>query len=287
MPYTQGYEYSGEIAGIAPSLSLPFKPPVIPKEDPEMKLINRFLVGCDPEFVVLDPSGKHMNMKTTFGYRGLVGYDHDGDVLEVRPLPAKSIATLMKHIRDVLKVARFPGKLRAGAAFNTGERVIGLGGHVHLDVSCRNPLLQKQVYALDLFTRILVSRDILPKQEFALRQERSGYGKYGDVRKANDADRIEYRTMASWLYSPITAFVCLTGAKLAAAQPDAVTEALLRPKGKLTKMFGRFANEDTDAARVTELILENGVKLQRDPDLNVLLAWDKESVDLKTLEIGD
>lgn len=250
-----------------------------------MKLLNPFLVGCDPEFVCLDKSGKHMNMKASFAHEGPVGYDHEGDVLEVRPLPARSVSTLLKHIRDTIKLAKFPGKLRAGAVFNTGKRVIGLGGHVHLDVSYNNPLRAKQVAALDEFTKLLVHRDILPKVESSHRQAYTGYGKPSDIRCANNVDRLEYRTMASWLFSPITSYVCLTGAKLAAAQPDAVIEALASPKAKLTKMFSRFASEDWDAARVSELILENGVKLQRDPDMNVLTVWAAESSELKTLEI--
>ena len=263
---------------------------VVPPEDKEMKLINPFLIGCDPEFVAFDFAGKHLNVQNLIPQKGEVGYDHGGDVLEVRPRPAKSSFTLLKHIWGVVKPLKIPAtKYRAGAYLELSNRKISLGGHIHLDLPFETKSVEGRyrVLALDEVTSLFEALDILPTKECEkrrafgreLQHPNYEYGRPGDVRKADTADRTEYRTMASWLYSPITSFLCLTAAKLAAFAPKETVIQLgagAPSNGKVAKYFEAFAGKDDDAKRVVERVLDRGLKLQRDPDANILSSWKEE-----------
>lgn len=270
-------------------VSVPESKPV----EETVKVINPFLVGCDPEFIVLN-QGKHQNMNGMFQKAGPIGWDHQGDVLEVRPAPAKSVCTLLRHIKDILFQTKSLSsyKLRAGAFYQTDARLIGLGGHIHLDVPYRDldgygvdKNIPHRIAALDSVTKLLEQLDILPRNEslkrraaFVGNNEGNKYGSYGDARSADTANRLEYRTMASWLFSPISTLCCLTAGKLACAEPKATITELSTGRvssGKLIRFFERFA-DDHDAKLVIEKLLEPGIKLQRDPDMNILEVWEKE-----------
>lgn len=253
-----------------------------------MKLLNKFLVGCDPEFVVLDKAGNHVNVARLIAKEGSFGYDHNGDVLEVRPEPNVGIFVLIRRIAKILKEEKLKAtgtSFRAGALFQTGRRKVGLGGHVHFGFPVNDPSSKIKVKALDELTKVLESLDILPKGESAARRAQFKdndlqfrYGRFGDVRAAGPENRMEYRTMASWLFSPITSFVCLTAAKLAAVAPERAIE-LLKDED-LTKFFEAF-QEDANAKRVLERLIERKVKLQRAPDKNLLTTWEEELHQLK------
>lgn len=158
-----------------------------------------------------------------------------------------------------------------------------------------------RVAALDEFTKLLEHLDILPKKECEARRTTSEYGKYGDVRIQNSSEtldsndfagfedyraavatqkakhRMEYRTMASWLYDPIVAFLCLTGAKVAAAYPDIALDNL---KGKtafstIPTWLERYASKDMDCARLAERYLVKGHKaMVIDPGTDIRERWD-------------
>lgn len=267
---------------------------VIPPEDKEMKLLNPFLIGCDPEFVAFDAEGQHVNVRYNLPHAGEIGWDHSGDVLEVRPRPAKSSFTLLKHIWDNLKNPNLlpKHKFRAGAYLEFPNKKVCLGGHVHLDLpfEIKSSQSRYRVLALDEITELFEQTDILPAKECEKRRKQGmnimalapgfqPYGAFGDVRKADTADRTEYRTMASWLYSPITSFLCLTAAKLAAFAPKETVVQLGNGApsiGKVARYFEAFAGQDDDAKRVVERVLEPGLRLQRDPDANILESWKKE-----------
>ena len=265
---------------------------VVPPEDKEMKLINPFLIGCDPEFVAFDAAGNHLNVRHLIPNGGELGWDHSGDVLEVRPRPAKSAFTLLKHIWQTLKnpVPGEPKKFRAGAYLELPNKKVTLGGHVHLDLPFDQGFENRyRVLALDEVTSLFEQLDILPTKECEKRRIEGRknrevvpayeYGKFGDVRKSNFGNRQEYRTMASWLYSPITSFLCLTAAKLAAFAPKETVIQLgagAPSNGKVAKYFEAFAGKDDDAKRVVERVLDRGLRLQRDPDANILSSWKEE-----------
>ena len=272
-------------------------PKVAPKPKPieeveevpgrKARLVNKFLMGCDPEFVTIH-NGRRCNVNDHLPHEGVVGWDHNGRIAEIRPDPSRGVYRLIKTIQKVLLEEPTLQTLvhrrwRAGAVYADGNTTESLGGHIHIDIPWDKKA--EPVKALDALTKKLEALDILPKDESNQRRHRGAeyggvgaYGRYGDVRAVAtiDGNRIEYRTMASWLFSPAIAFVCLSGAKLAAHSPDSTLVALKGPTSykQLIKFFELFQGKDDNADRVLERVLDGG-NLKADPDADVRKAWER------------
>lgn len=266
---------------------------------PRFKMLNDFLIGCDPEFAGVTETGGLVNFVNRLPHEGTVGYDHNGWVGEIRPEPSHGTYMLLKKLqKNILELPQFRGvkKLRGGA-YVTGSMEqedgrqrahIAIGGHIHLDISpygnrTENVYTEAHKYriqALDSFTKYLEALDILPKTESNARRASSGYGKYGDVRVQGQpgAYRTEYRTMASWLFHPIVAMICLTGAKLSVIDPAGTHADLLHPSQAtfktLVSWFERYKSKDTNAKRVCEKLLTKEHKdLVLPPDDDFREKW--------------
>jgi hypothetical protein len=172
-------------------------------------------------------------------------------------------------------------RIKAGAKAKYNGGAESLGGHVWLDITTDVEAQKEQVSALDHLTRRLEALDILPATECEWRRQHA-YGKFGDIRNVKNQQgcrgdgRYEYRTMASWLYSPEVAFLCLTAAKLAAFDPTLCKEALGRfhDFGPLRRWVFGFKHKDTNAARLYEKIMSGGIRAcQGDPEAHVLDQW--------------
>jgi hypothetical protein len=265
-------------------------------------VINDFQIGCDPEFIMLDDKGTQV-MPPWATPDGEVGYDHAGRVFELRPNPTQGTFALVRRLKRLIFAEKLEplknNKYRAGA--RAGRE--SLGGHVHfsfplieytfLPIQGRDGLgqlsqgfvqtgfdsrfcLQAEaaIPALDKLTSVLEHLDILPKEESTNRR-RGQYGKFGDVRDSNG--HMEYRTMASWLYDPKVAYLCLTGAKLAAAAPDVALESLkgVTSFAGLEKWFEKFGSKDINARRALDKVFCKGLKgVQVSPDVNFRERWE-------------
>lgn len=282
-----------------------------PAEDEETmaaaKLANKWLVGCDPEFVVLDDKNRIVNTALYIPHDGIVGWDHSGNVVEIRPQPCKGTFMLLKRLqKEILQseaLKKLEGfKWRAGALVKgvltkpdnlcdaNGARTITLGGHVHIDQPPNEyaPDFKQLIEALDRLTHHLEQLDILPKAECLARRnlpeaKRLKYGQRGDWRRAGEDGvhaRMEYRVMASWLYHPHAAYICLTGAKLCATAPMLATE-FLKPTAtqwdNLRGFFEAFRHKDSNAQRLLEKLVDGKElrHIQHDPDGNFRQNWEK------------
>jgi hypothetical protein len=288
-----GYNVFVQAAMQAAQVPAPFQElPLVPELAEEGDMINDFKVGCDPEFLILTPQGGTDYAMKYFPHYGEIGYDHGGRIAEFRPGPSKGVLPIVKKIQTLVNKTTAPGKLRAGAICN-GEP---LGGHVHFGFSSftvKPPAGQgtkqghmmnergvKVTKALDALTKTLEHLDILPKNESVQRRQGMyGYGAYGDVRDCNG--HMEYRTMASWLYDPKVAFLCLTAAKLAAADPDGAYEALngctsFKALGNWIEQYG---NKDVNAKRAVEKLVDKGLPyVQVDPTVDFKGRWGELGV---------
>lgn len=255
----------------------------------EGEVVNKFVIGCDPEFVALDQRGAVVNVAHNLTPDGEVGYDHNGRVVELRPRPAKGTYALVRRIKTLLESDQAQrinaAKFRAGACVLAGGNRVVLGGHFHYDL---DPYTEAgnltaahntRLVALDKATRLLELLDILPKDESDVRRKSTEYGKFGAYRiPANREGKrhTEYRTMASWLYDPRVAFTCLTAAKLAAAEPDATIEELEGATSflRLAKWVTLFKTKDQNARRLLERVFSKGHKsLVVQPDADFRENW--------------
>ncbi len=100
------------------------------------------------------------------------------------------------------------------------------------------------------------------------------YGKLSAVRGADVDNHFEYRSMCSWLYSPVSTMICLTAAKIVSVYPKAMLE-LANPNKSITlrNLFERVKDKDIDAARVVEKIFEPKLKLEAQVDKDIQDTW--------------
>lgn len=234
-------------------------------------MLNKFLVGCDPEFAAIAGDGKQMNLSSYIRHDGEIGFDHGGRVGEFRPEPTRGTYALTKKLHRLINSAPIralnAAKLKAGAkAFNDS-----LGGHVHFGFPVP-PLGDPRITALDTVTRTMEQLDILPRQE-CINRRRGNYGRFGDIR--DSGGHLEYRTMASWLLDPKVAFLCLTAAKLACCDTE-TTDVLARVTSfeGLADWFRRYRTKDINARRVVDRVVPLGHKaVQIPPDVDFRENW--------------
>ena len=116
---------------------------------------NKFYVGCDPEFAVLDRENNLLNVNNYFNLHGIenedgntfigprkIGWDHGGWVGEFRPNQQRSIYSLTRNLSALIKKAGLifgTHKVLGGAHINIKNReeadraICILGGHIHID----------------------------------------------------------------------------------------------------------------------------------------------------------
>lgn len=252
-----------------------------------MSTANNFLIGADPEFAVLDANGRYMQVSLP---QGKLGTDHSDRVVELRPDPSLTAEGLLEDIRRTLNrhelVAYRPYKWKAGAIAGANDSYVALGGHIHFDVpySPDTTFTANCLRALNRVASWFDGLEFFPKGEAVLRQ-RMGYGNLGDARPAgrrgDGLPRLEYRTPPSWLYSPETTRLALTTFKLALVDPQHTLDALSNsdkiPMTKLRRFIGGFANTDSDAAIITQMIVADENRLRKfrgDPQADMKAAWN-------------
>jgi len=169
---------------------------------------RQLLIGADPEFVLVTPSGRIAAASRFFGegVGGAAGSDalRIGrrvlyPVAELRPAPAADPAALAAHLRRLLlraaaKVSDPSLRWVAGAMPVPG---LALGGHIHISGA---PLTTRLLRLLDSFAAIPLALIEDP----AGRARRPRYGSLGDYRLQPHGG-FEYRTLPSWLVSPAAA----------------------------------------------------------------------------------
>ncbi|MCA0758539.1 hypothetical protein KP806_26120 [Paenibacillus sp. N4] len=186
---------------------------------------RQLLIGADPEFVLVTPSGKVAAASRFFGAGAggaagadavLVGRRLLYPVAELRPEPAADPAALAANVRRLL--LRAAGKIgdpalrwAAGAMPVPG---LALGGHIHVSGA---PLTSRLLRLLDSYAAFPLAL----VEDPAGRSRRPRYGKLGDFRRQPHGG-FEYRTLPSWLVSPLAAKAAFAIALLCAREAAAL-----------------------------------------------------------------
>lgn len=246
------------------------------------KFINNFMLGADPELVLLTPPNlHHAGRGNAEDETGFFGYDHGGYVLEPHPLPHPSARQVCNNLRNSLdymyyKFSKY--RFRAGAYIDAPQRHVTLGGHVHLDLP---ELSRAQILAMDVFADTLVALDILPREENARRcGAGDGYGKKSDVR--TERGRVEYRSMCSWLFSRKTSMLAMTGIKLCAVAPQTLPKVAMTSVKELVTWLEGFKDADDDVRWILDKDYF-GKSMEAKPDASVTEVWKSNEVRGKTL----
>jgi hypothetical protein len=165
------------------------------------------LLGADPEFILRKSNGRIVSADRFMGREGLVGCDAvvlpDHRVIlplvELRPQPSANPRVLTARIRSAMQ--------RAAVIINDPElewlaggmpvKGLPLGGHIHFSgVELCSDLLR----TLDNYLALPL---VLLEGE-TTRRRRPRYGFLGDFRRQPHGG-FEYRTLPSWLISPLIA----------------------------------------------------------------------------------
>lgn len=239
-----------------------------PKTDNGRRM-NNFCMGSDPEFVLVAPGQRRKTRAFDIGLRpGLAaGCDQNLRLAELRGWPTHSVvehvAGIMASLRWLYRSVPDTGQYywRAGAHFD-GD---GLGGHVHF--GRKRPNRDREVAALDGMATVFRNGNFFDNVGWQKRNDGEGdnlhqrYGLLGDIRP--QLHGYEYRTLPSWLCSPLKAFVVITASKLAVLDPEMTTPWKNREVGDLAtgldvlQRFARYyAGRDDDAWTLKHLLVQ-------------------------------
>jgi hypothetical protein len=186
-------------------------------------LIDRIVLGADPEFVMLSKKGNLLIASRYFPRNGKVGYDaiwigqnrSNKPVAEIRPSPSTDPQVLVVRIYQSLyyaakKMEHISSKWLAGSMPYQG---FPLGGHIHFSG------IQPNFKMLRAFDNYLALPFVIVEDTQSSRKRRPQYGFLGDFR-FQEHGGFEYRTLPSWLVSPTLTKGVFALAKLIAAHYD-------------------------------------------------------------------
>ncbi|MGG1514982.1 hypothetical protein ABE504_06190 [Paenibacillus oryzisoli] len=171
----------------------------------ELQRVERVVLGCDPEFLLRSPEGKVVFADRFLTRDGAVGSDAivlSGHRLilplaELRPQPTSDPLQLVRHVHATMGLAARKITDSRLAWLSGGMPVKGypLGGHLHFSRCWLNAHLLR---ALDNY----VALPLILLESESTRGRRPRYGFLGDYRRKSHGG-FEYRTLPSWLASPL------------------------------------------------------------------------------------
>jgi len=228
------------------------------KPNANHRLLNNFMIGSDPEFVFVHGGDRHKTSAIAVGLKvGLAaGADQNERLGELRPYPSTYVA---EHLASILVTLRWMYLVnsasssfnwRAGAWYDAD----GIGGHIHF--GRKRPNRIEEIRGLNGLALMLARLGLFPMTEWHTRMGGDSrgqlYGRFGDIR--TQLHGYEYRTLPSWLNSPIIAYICLAASKLVIFDPDVtipwadIIEKDENPLVRLRGLAKLYKGRDDDAA---------------------------------------
>src|SRR5271157_1313266 len=233
--------------------------PVVPR------LMNRFSIGADPEFVLGDPlqnaSGDFIGFTPgtplqdryryihaqTVGMTTLdpLGCDMSGRQAELRVCPSRFVLEVVASIMDTLAWGNEFWNLGRYHLLAPGLFIDdGIGGHIH--IGRKHGDVKSIIPSLDTLTGIVEKLCLIDSSGSQRRRRVTVYGRAGDWRTQTHG--FEYRTMPTWLHSPLSAYLTLVFAKLAVfhSLTGVGTKETNLPVA-MKNLLRSYANDDDDA----------------------------------------
>lgn len=237
------------------------------------RLVNKFKLGADPEFIFEDSYRQKRVDANLFQLRPgvFVGADQNGRLAEIRPQPSASalevVGSIMASLRLIgpLFPATLPYTWLAGAWLYDD----GVGGHIHF--GRKRPSRPAEVMAMDGLAYVLYHLQMFPMDQQNRRmlgdRFHQVYGHPSDYRL--QIHGYEYRSLPSWLDSPWLAYLCITLAKLAVLNPDLVApwSQLKNPKvDNIRYLLAYYRGVDDDAALCLYALEQHGLPVWQGGD---------------------
>lgn len=271
--------YSSVPASIKERWHRKFLAPIMPRLQEQPRLINRFMLGADPEFIFVnsvkgnpiygeqpiqhrvDASG--VGLKTGLAF----GADQNGRLIELRPKPDRFALKVLASIWSELKWLALMYPVTQNYSWQCGAFLFGdgLGGHIHF--GRKRPSRGEEIQALDQVGKLLYHLGVFPIDEWKRRKEGDErgqrYGQFGDFRP--QIHGYEYRTLPSWLDDPWLAYLCLVLTKLAIFNPKLVKGWGKSPE-HIKYLLAYYKGLDDDAAIAFKALEVHGIPTHRGQD---------------------
>lgn len=238
------------------------------------RLVNRFMVGADPEFVLVDPiRGTHVALEGLGLHVGpAFGSDLCGRLAELRPAASRFVLEVVASILTELRwmALTSPGLRDYNWVSKPYIGRDGVGGHVHLGRK-RAEFQEREIKALDRMFQIMTAGEVFHKEGVAERRRQTKYGRLGDFRSQRHG--YEYRSMPTWLESPWLAYLTLTMAKLTTYNPSLVTGTVVNvsPRKFIRNLLAFYKGMDDDALIAYNALETLGFPVQLGTDFRP--AW--------------
>lgn len=236
--------------------------------------LGQVMLGADPEFGLRDHDGKIGIASRYLEKQGVIGYDSARlrefmahslhPIVEIRPEPSYSPREVFRHILQAMRVGlkKIPSNLEWIAG---GMPFFGypIGGHLHFSgVRLSFPLLR----CLDTYLALPLA---LIEDE-SCKRRRVRYGFLGDFRE-QPYGGFEYRTLPSWLVSPLITQGVLALAKVVATHHKQLVQQGLPLPLNLSLQKAYYQGDKEKLRRTVLPLWENLRKLSTYRDYQIEL----------------
>jgi Phage phiEco32-like COOH.NH2 ligase-type 2 len=220
------------------------------------RLVNRFTIGADPEFSLMDAvSGKQYPAQNICLQTGLAfGMDMNGRLAELRPTPSRFaldvVASMLAELRWM--AIYLPQSLQCHWISSPFDGQDGVGGHVHLARQRSREMMMCDVSSLSYLYSWMLKIGVFNKDLNSCRTANTKYGQCTDVRMQKYG--YEYRAFPTWLDTPWLAYLVLVLSKLSVYNRD-LTRRIFMNNSKngraleraVGNMLAFYKNVDDDA----------------------------------------
>lgn len=224
------------------------------------RLVNRFFLGADPEFVFTDIEGRYIHAeKAGMTTLQAFGCDMSGRQAEIRAYPSRFALEVVASVMDALRWMSYAhGPVIdplswVAVAYNGKD---GCGGHIH--IGRKRPDRQKEVGRLDRLTEGLLRMGVLSSQPFILRRNHTNYGRYGDSRLQSHG--YEYRTLPTALANPWLSYFVMVACKLTVYEDENYLKGGITDRpSQIMGLFDKYKYLDDDAAICVKALKVHGL----------------------------
>lgn len=232
------------------------------------RLVNRFMLGADPEFVLYDYRAEAYNAESMgLDTLSAFGCDMCGRLAELRAYPSRFALDVVASLVDTLRWMLWAHP----NTFNCQWKAVpffgrdGCGGHIHF--GRKRPNREEEIKALDRITGLLTSSGVFDLRLMNDRRNQTEYGRNHDFRPQSHG--YEYRTMPTWLGSPWQAYFTIVVSKLAVMhQFEPSTNS---PGRQLVNLIRAYRGVDDDASICARVIERIGLPVASSEDFKK--AW--------------
>lgn len=210
------------------------------------RLINKFTLGADPEFLMTDRAGHVLNAQNFGLQSGLAfGMDTNGRLVELRPSPSRFALDVVSSVLAELRWMSLmvPETMTADSWITDPFHIRdGVGGHIHFARKLNVQSTKMDTGKLDKLFRVLMKIGFYDEHTCQVRINETHYGRFGDYRIQKHG--YEYRSMPTWMNTPLTAYLAIVLAKLTLVPGSPLYDALstIGPKGKITQYEEALTN---------------------------------------------